>query len=50
MINMARSVRPAPVEIAHKHMRFLIIHNPDKQGMDYFIKVRLFKCSHVWFM
>lgn len=35
---MARSVRPAPVEISHKHMRFLIIHNPDKQGMDYFIK------------
>ncbi|XP_022101452.1 protein tyrosine phosphatase type IVA 1-like [Acanthaster planci] len=37
-INMARSVRPAPVEIIYKHTRFLIIHNPDKNGMDYFIK------------
>ncbi|XP_041477704.1 protein tyrosine phosphatase type IVA 1-like [Lytechinus pictus] len=33
-----RSVRPAPVEIVHKHMRFLIIHNPDKNGMEHFIK------------
>ncbi|XP_071482540.1 protein tyrosine phosphatase type IVA 1-like [Diadema antillarum] len=37
-MSSVRSVRPAPVEIVHKHMRFLIIHNPDKNGMDHFIK------------
>ncbi|XP_033640205.1 protein tyrosine phosphatase type IVA 1-like [Asterias rubens] len=37
-IDMARSVRPAPVEITYKHTRFLIIHNPDKNGLDHFIK------------
>lgn len=34
---MSSRVRPAPVEVGYKHMRFLIIHNPDKSGMDEFI-------------
>ncbi|PIK39395.1 hypothetical protein BSL78_23752 [Apostichopus japonicus] len=34
---MSSRVRPAPVEVKYKHMRFLIIHNPDSNGLPEFI-------------
>ncbi|XP_023567709.1 protein tyrosine phosphatase type IVA 1 [Octodon degus] len=37
---MARMNRPAPVEVTHKSMRFLITHNPTNATLNKFIEVR----------
>ncbi|XP_078494873.1 protein tyrosine phosphatase type IVA 3 [Ciona intestinalis] len=36
---MARMNRPAPVEVRHKGMRFLITHNPTNSTMEKFLEI-----------
>ena len=38
-IPMANMIRPAPVELCHKNMRFLITHNPTDSTLTSFIEV-----------
>ncbi|KAG8515467.1 Protein tyrosine phosphatase type IVA 3, partial [Galemys pyrenaicus] len=36
--SMSRTARPAPVEVSHKHMRFLIMHNPTDATLSSFLQ------------
>lgn len=36
---MARTNRPAPVEVSYKNMRFLITHNPTNATLSSFVEV-----------